>query len=127
MAGPSLKLAQRSLDAAVPTLDVNLDWAFIMAYTAALQAARALMFSQGLRPASGDGQHDVVVQFARLVIPADELPPERLAYFEKLRQDRNRAHYDAAGTVTRRHALQAIDFARELLGVVATRLEQRAP
>jgi uncharacterized protein (UPF0332 family) len=59
------ELALRDITTARTILKDNQDWAFTIAYNAALQAGRALMFSRGYRP-DGANQHISVVKFAEL-------------------------------------------------------------
>ncbi len=63
----SLNLSKRDITVARSVLKENCDWAFTIAYNAMLQAMRALMFSQGYRPA-GSNQHISVIRFAELFL-----------------------------------------------------------
>jgi uncharacterized protein (UPF0332 family) len=45
-----LQVAERDLKAAQKNLEVDIDWAYTMAYNAVLQACRAVVYSEGFRP-----------------------------------------------------------------------------
>ncbi|HRR40284.1 MAG TPA: hypothetical protein P5244_03510 [Syntrophales bacterium] len=77
----SLRLAGRDIDTAREVS--NSDWAYNIAYNAMLQAARALMFAEGYRPAGGEGQHRTVVRFAELALGRKF--EEEVRFFEKMR------------------------------------------
>ena len=67
-AASRLALAKRDIKAAEAMMAIDRDWAFSMAYNAVLQATRALMFANGFRPATGEGQHKVAVEFAEITL-----------------------------------------------------------
>jgi uncharacterized protein (UPF0332 family) len=58
------ELAERDYKTAKRMLGTSNDWAFNIAYNAMLQATRALMFFEGFRPGSGEGQHKTTILFA---------------------------------------------------------------
>jgi hypothetical protein len=93
----SLALADRDL--AVPagfsrwTLEMDSDWAYAIAYNAMLQAASALLFADGYRPA-GKNQHVTVVRYIAVRIGADEA-----ARLDRLRRKRHITVYDTLGTI----------------------------
>jgi len=63
-----IDLAKRDITVARKTMAHDRDWAFSIAYNAILQATRALMFAEGFRPATGEGQHKAAVQFAEITL-----------------------------------------------------------
>jgi len=109
-----IALARRDIDTARSLS--NSDWAYNIAYNAMLQAARALMFAEGYRPAGGEGQHKTVVQFAELAL--GRTFEEEVRFFEKMRVKRNRAVYDTPGIVSETEARQAIEFAAKFIRVI---------
>jgi uncharacterized protein (UPF0332 family) len=58
-----LAVAERDLAAAEGNLGIDSNWAYMIAYNATLQAARALMLEEGYR-ARGSAQHATVIRFA---------------------------------------------------------------
>jgi uncharacterized protein (UPF0332 family) len=109
-----IALARRDIDTASGLS--NSDWAYNIAYNAMLQAARALMFAEGYRPAGGEGQHKAVVQFAELAL--GRAFEEETRFFDKMRVKRNRAVYDTPGIVSEVEARQAIEFAAKFISVI---------
>ncbi len=66
----SFALAQRDIKTSRSLLDRDPDWAFSIAYNAILQAARALMFSEGYRP-HGRAQHISAIRFMEVAMGED--------------------------------------------------------
>ena len=104
-----IKLAKRDIKVARKTMAHDRDWAFSIAYNAILQATRALMFAEGFRPSSGEGQHKAAVQFAEIVL--GEKFQNEIHIFDKMRSKRHRVIYDVSGLVSQAEARQALDFA----------------
>jgi uncharacterized protein (UPF0332 family) len=77
-----------------------------------LQAARALMFSKGYRPA-GNNQHGTVVQFA-----GQFLNNESVDALDRMRRRRHAVVYDMAGTVSQLEAENAVSRAESFLSAV---------
>jgi uncharacterized protein (UPF0332 family) len=90
------QVVERDLaDAAITALSA--DRRFATAYNAALQAATAVMYSEGYR-AHGIGHHSTTFQFLKEV-----MDPEMGAladYFDDCRRKRNRADYVGAGYIS---------------------------
>ncbi len=110
-----IQVARRDLQAAGKNLDESPDWAFTMAYNAALQAGRALMLHEGYRP-RGAEQHATVVEFVEERLGSGK--PVR--QFDQMRRKRHKVIYEAAGLVSHSEAEQAITFA---IGFVESILE----
>ncbi|MDO8528107.1 MAG: HEPN domain-containing protein [Deltaproteobacteria bacterium] len=104
-----LQLAKRDIATARKLLGSDSDWAFSIAYNAVLQAARALMFAKGFRPATGEGQHVAAVRFAEAVL-GKEMGDE-IFIFDKMRSKRHRVIYDVSGSVSTQEAKAAFEFA----------------
>ena len=83
-------------------MSTDYDWAYTIAYTAVLQAGRALMFSKGYRP-EGNSQHIPVVQFAGLFLDKNDS-----VIFDRMRRKRNSSVYESSGTVTENEAEFAV-------------------
>lgn len=116
----SFALAQRDVKTSKGLLAEDPDWAFSIAYNAILQAARALMFSQGYRP-HGRAQHISVIRFLELVLGEDAT--KVIVAFDRMRRKRHGAVYDTAGTVSTLEAENAIKRAEDFLKVVESRLK----
>jgi len=107
------ELAERDYKTAKRMVGTSNDWAFNIAYNAMLQATRALMFFEGFRPRSGEGQHKTTILFAELAL-GDNFKDE-IRFFDKMRVKRNRAVYDIAGLISETEARQAIQFAGKFI------------
>ena len=104
-----LQLAKRDIATARKLLGSDSDWAFSIAYNAVLQAASALMFFKGFRPATGEGQHVAAVRFAEAVL-GKEMGDE-IFIFDKMRSKSHRVIYDVSGSVSSQEAKSAFEFA----------------
>jgi uncharacterized protein (UPF0332 family) len=107
-----LLVARRDLVAAERNLPEDADWSYHMSYNAVLQAARALMFSQGYRPRGAD-QHRTVVRFARVSL--GDAYARETALFDQMRRKRNRLVYETVGLVSEQEARQALAFAQRVV------------
>ena len=105
-----LKRAERDLNTAERMLDVDNDWAFSISYNAVLQASRALMFSQGYRPASHESHKNT---FAFMLATVEETQKPLISFFDRMRVKRHQAIYEAAGTVTETAARALLTKAKE--------------
>ncbi|KUG19930.1 hypothetical protein ASZ90_010323 [hydrocarbon metagenome] len=115
----ALGIAKRDAAVARAMLQGNDDWAYTIAYNAMLQAVRAIMFSQGFRPA-GRNTHMTVVRFAELV-----LPPEDAILLDRMRRKRHASVYDMAGVISRAEAEAAVARAEEFVARIEAKLGSR--
>lgn len=76
-----LKLARRDMKTARELMNINLDWALIAAYNAALQTGLAVMYTKGYRPKEHDWHKNVILMMSRQVIFQKYLQP--LSVFAK--------------------------------------------
>ena len=111
-----MRIARRDLEAASAIIDMSPEWAFNVAYNAALQAGRAYMFHEGYR-ATGEGHHATVVRFLEIGLGREY--EEILMVVDRMRRKRNRATYDVVETISRKEADEAIATAREFLTTIA--------
>lgn len=109
-------LAERDIKTARRLLVADSDWAFSVAYNAVLQAARALMFARGYRPAAREGQHVAAVRFAEQTL--GKKFGNDIALFDKMRSKRHRVIYDMAGLVSQHEAKAAFAFATKFVKIV---------
>lgn len=107
-----LAAAERDIKAAKAMLETDCDWALSIAYNAALQSARALMFYDGYR-AAGEEQHKTAVDYADVKLGAKMR--DAVDSFGRMRQKRHKAIYDKAGEISRYEAEHAISTAEEFL------------
>ena len=119
----ALERAKRDLQAARKVMASDWDWGFTIAYNAVLQASRAYMFAQGYRPTGAEG-HKNTFAFMRLAMGKEY--EDLMAYFDRMRNKRNQAIYDAAGLITETEArnlfARATDFVNLVRGKLADRL-----
>jgi uncharacterized protein (UPF0332 family) len=114
-----LALADRDIRMARRMMAEDWDWAFSIAYNAVLQAARALMYSQGYRPASEQG-HKNTLAFVREALGVDF--DSLIGYFDRMRIKRNQAIYDIAGLITETEARAIFEKAVEFVDLVKARI-----
>nr|WP_320162769.1 HEPN domain-containing protein [uncultured Methanoregula sp.] len=110
--------AHRDLRTARTILPADQDWAYTIAYNAALQAGRALMFSKGFRP-DGANQHISVVKFAELFLDSEDA-----VIFDRMRRKRHSSVYDMAGSISETEAKSAVTHAEILLRKIEELLER---
>ena len=115
-----MELAQRDLRTAETLSNTDRDWAYSIAYNAILQATRALMFAEGYRPGTGEGQHKGAVLFAEAALR--ERLKDKIFVFDKMRTMRHKVVYDVSGVISEAEAREALRFARELVREVEAQL-----
>lgn len=99
------------------------DTAYKEAYNAMLEAATALMYHSGYRPARNKGhQHLSVQQFTESEFAGD-FAPDTIAMFGNARQTRNMLQYDVSGAISHEDvedligkAEEFVNAAKEILG-----------
>jgi uncharacterized protein (UPF0332 family) len=116
-----LKAARRSLVASATLTPTDSDWAYSIAYDAALQAGRGLMFQMGYRPTSGEGAHVAVVRFLDEALR--ETIPQEVEMMETMRRKRNRAVYDSVGIVSKGELEAAQNVARTIVDTIGDIIE----
>src|SRR3989338_5876068 len=92
------------------------DWTLAVAYSAMLQAGRALMFSKGYRP-KGEYKHLSVIEFIHSEF-GDKISSKMIRLFDNYRKKRNKIVYEEYDIVAGDEAKEAIEFAEELLKIV---------
>jgi len=114
-----LAVAHRDLRTSEEILETNLDWAYIVAYNAALQSARALLFAHGFRP-KGAEQHVTAV----LALSAAGVDADTVDVVDRMRRKRHKVVYDEVGLVSRGDAMRAISTARSVIECVQVMMTQ---
>jgi len=110
----ALRIARRDLKSSARSLkEKDYDWSFAMSYNAMLQAGRALMFSQGVRP-KGDRKHAAVIEFVKARF-GKEFAERLLFAFDKSRKTRHRVVYEEIGLISEANAGVALSVAEEFV------------
>ncbi len=95
------------------------------AYEAMLKASLGFMFRHGFRARSQPGHHIAIIDFVRAGF--DKKHAGLITTFDRLRRKRNLALYDDAGFVSHSDAEQALEAARDYLGVIRADITGRKP
>ena len=111
-----LEVARRDVKTAQELMNIDLDWALIVAYNAALQAGLAFMYAKGYRP-RGPDRHKTVIRFLRATL--DLSFKSKLNRLDRVRKKRHRAVYRMAGAISEREAKGTIEFAEEFVALLA--------
>ena len=111
----ALTLAERDLRVARKLMGEEFDWGFTVAYNAVLQAARALMFAKGYRPASAEGHKNTFAFLAAVLGPEHA---DLVSYFDRMRNKRNQAVYGMAGRIADTDARNLLRKAADFLRLV---------
>lgn len=111
---PESNLRSAKIIAMINDPDVD-DTAYKEAYNAILEAATALMYHSGYRPARNRGsQHHNVQQLVESEF-ANDFDSNVIGMFGRARQTRNRLQYDVPGTTTHADAEDLISKAEEFV------------
>lgn len=111
-----LEVARRDVKTAQELMNIDLDWALIVAYNAVLQAGLALMYAKGYRP-RGPDRHKTVIRFLRATLDPSSKP--KLNRLDRIRKKRHQAVYCMAGAISEREAKGTIEFAEEFVALLA--------
>ena len=120
-----LQSAEKKLVSARKILVFDEEAALQQAYEAMLKASLGFMFSHGFRARSQPGHHIAIIEFVRERI--DKKHAGLLTVFDRLRRKRNMALYDDTGFVSKHDAEQALEAARQYLGVIRVAITSRTP
>lgn len=107
-----LEIADRDLGFAKLAMAHNWDWAFTIAYNAAMSASRAYMYYTGYRSSSPES-HKTVWKFMLLALPEEY--HNRINFFDRMRIKRNRNLYEQAGLVSETELKQLLQSADEYI------------
>lgn len=114
-----LEVADRDLKFAKEAMAHNWDWAFAIAYNAALSASRAYMYQEGYRPTSSES-HKTVWRFMLVALPKEN--HDRIYFFDRMRVKRNKNLYDQVGLISETEGRQIIQSAEKHISAVKERL-----
>jgi len=120
-----LQSAERKLASAYKILAFDEEACLQQAYEAMLKASLGFMFSHGFRARSQPGHHIAIIEFVRARIHKKHAG--LITVFDRLRRKRNLALYDDTGFVSHHDAEQALETARNYLGVIRTDIATRKP
>lgn len=104
--------AKRDL-ATAQRLGAKQEWTYNIPYNAMLLAGRAVMFSEGYRPTSGEGGHAAVIEFLRLRLGQEF--QDVLDLMDRMRRQRHRIVYEAAGAVSESQIAEALRTAERFV------------
>jgi len=120
-----LESADKKLASAIKILAFDEEACLQQAYEAMLKASLGFMFSHGFRARSQSGHHIAIIEFVRARI--DKKHSGLLTVFDRLRRKRNLALYDNTGFVSHRDAEQALESARQFIGLIRANISARKP
>lgn len=103
--------------------DLHADWRLSIAQRCILTLAEIALFASGYR-AARNRHHERTLESLRYTL---ELDNSTVALLQTLRQKRNVAEYDSAGTISDREAENAFSTAKELDFQVRQWLESKYP
>jgi uncharacterized protein (UPF0332 family) len=118
-----LASADKKLASAHKILAFDEEACLQQAYEAMLKASLAFMFSYGFRARSQPGHHIAIIEFVRARI--DKKHEGLLTVFDRLRRKRNMALYEDTGFVSHRDAEQALESARNFIGIIRADITAR--
>jgi len=119
-----LKKAHKNLKAAKANLSIDESVAFVTAYTAMLETARAFLLLNGYRP-TGRGEHRTSVEAVGFLLGGDFR--ELIRDFNRMRRKRHEVIYEPAGLVSRQETERSLDIADEFLKKVVGLMKQKHP
>jgi len=120
-----LQSAEKKLASAHKILAFDEEACLQQAYEAMLKASLGFMFSHGFRARSQPGHHIAIIEFVRARISKKYMSLPTM--FDRLRRKRNMALYDDTGFISRQDAEQALESARQLIGVIRADVNSRKP
>jgi hypothetical protein len=120
-----LASAEKKLASARKILAFDEEACLQQAYESMLKASLGFMFSHAVRARSQPGHHIAIIEFVRARF--DKKHAALIIVFDRLRRMRNLALYDDTGFVSRHDAEQALEAAREYLGVLRKDIADRKP
>ena len=120
-----LASAEKKLASARKILAFDEEACLQQAYESMLKASLGFMFSHAVRARSQPGHHIAIIEFVRARF--DKKHAALIVVFDRLRRMQNLALYDDTGFVSRHDAEQALEAAREYLGVIRKDIADRKP
>jgi uncharacterized protein (UPF0332 family) len=117
--------AEKKLASAHKILAFDEEACLQQAYEAMLKASLGFMFSHGFRARIQPGHHIAIIDFVRARI--DKKHAGLMSAFDRLRRKRNLALYDDSGFISQHDAKEALQAARDYLGVVRADIIARKP
>jgi len=119
-----LERSYRNIKSSKILLEKDEEGSFQFAYQAMLLAARALVFSFGLRPRVV-GSHKIVIEFTERVLGKEY--KTLIKKFDKMRRKRHYLIYEAELTVSKTEAKNAIKTAEKFLKIIKEIIQKKNP
>lgn len=116
-----LELVKRDIKVAQKLINIDLDWAYNLAYNSLLQASFALMYTFGFRPLGST--HKVAITFLREIFGKEY--EKEVNALDRARQKRRQATYLRVGTVSELEAKELIELARNFTQEIEERVREK--
>ena len=119
-----LERSLKDLKASEANLNIDLTWAFAIAYHAMMRASKALMFSKGYLPTAKQ-THKTIIEFTKLIL--GEEYENIIARFNRMRRQRHDFIYDSENHITLQEAKSAIETAKKLIEEIISLVKKENP
>ena len=119
-----LQRALKDLKAAEANLEIDLTWAYTIAYHSMIRSSRALMFSRGYLP-TAKNSHKTIVEFTKLIL-GDEYH-SLISRFNRMRRRRHDFIYDSNNHITSQEARSSLAAAQKLINKIIALIRQDNP
>ena len=119
-----LQRALKDLKAAEANLEIDLTWAYTIAYHSMIRSSRALMFSKGYLP-TVKNSHKTIVEFTKLIL-GDEYH-SLISRFNRMRRRRHDFIYDSKNHITSQEARSSLAAAQKLINKIIALIRQDNP
>lgn len=117
--------AERDLATSKLLLEKDEEWSFAAAYVAMVRIARALIFSEGLRPKASRGRdaHKTVVTASGVILGSRH--KSLINKFDRMRRKYQSFIEESGRLISRYEAKQAVKDAEEFIALVGERLREK--
>ena len=119
-----LQRALKDLKAAEANLEIDLTWAYTIAYHSMIRSSRALMFSKGYLQ-TAKNSHKTIVEFTKLIL-GDEYH-SIISRFNRMRRRRHDFIYDSKNHITSQEARSSLAAAQKLIDKIITLIRKDNP
>lgn len=119
-----LQRALKDLKTAEANLEIDLTWAYTIAYHSMIRGSRALMYSKGYLP-TAKNSHKTIVEFTKLIL-GDEYH-SLVSRFNRMRRRRHDFIYDSNNHITSQEAKSSLAAAQKLINKIIALIKQDNP
>ena len=119
-----LRRSLRDLKTAEANLEIDLTWAFAIAYHSMIRAGRALMYSKGYLPTATQS-HKTIVEFTRLVLGGEY--QSLTSRFNRMRRRRHNFIYESKNYIAHHEAKSSLETASKLVNGIIVLVRQENP